>query len=252
MGERLAGRVAIVTGAGGGIGGATARLMVAEGARVVLADRIPASLTAIAADLGNAAVAQVADVSNEGDVAGLVELACERFGRLDVLHNNAAITHLDDLDGVAATDKAWQKTFEVVVMAAVWGCRHAIPVMAETGGGSIVNMSSLAASNATGSHVAYGSCKGAIESFTKYIAAMHAPDGIRCNAVAPGFVLTPGIEALFEEASRDAVTERSALGRMCMPGEIAEVVVFLASDAASYLSGEVIAVNGGGQRVSAW
>jgi NAD(P)-dependent dehydrogenase (short-subunit alcohol dehydrogenase family) len=252
MGERLAGKVAIVTGAGGGIGGATARLMVAEGARVVLADRIPESLEPIGAELGEAAVAQVADVSKEDDVSGLVDLARSRFGRLDVLHNNAAITHPEDLDGVTATNAAWQKTFEVVVMAAVWGCRYAIPLMAETDGGSIVNMSSLAASNATGSHLAYGSCKGAIQSFTKYIAAMHAPEGIRCNAVAPGFVLTPGIEQLFDSASRDAVAQRAALGRICMPDEIAEVVVFLASDAASYLSGEVVAVNGAGQRVEAW
>jgi NAD(P)-dependent dehydrogenase (short-subunit alcohol dehydrogenase family) len=142
--------------------------------------------------------------------------------------------------------------FEVVVMAAVYGCRHAIPPMIETGGGSIINTSSGAASSATGSKIAYGTAKGALETFTLYTASMYGAEGVRCNAVAPGFVLTEGTRALFDDGGIERFAAQAAAGRLCQPDDIAEVVVFLASDAARYMSGQVLTVNGGGSRAQAW
>jgi NAD(P)-dependent dehydrogenase (short-subunit alcohol dehydrogenase family) len=146
----------------------------------------------------------------------------------------------------------WLDTFRVIVMAATYGCRHAIPAMLETGGGSIVNTSSGAARHATGSRIAYGSCKAALETFTMYTATIHGAQGIRCNAVAPGFVLTEGTKELFDDARLDAFAAGAVAGRVCMPEDIADVVVFLASDAARYVSGQTIVVNGGGARALAW
>jgi NAD(P)-dependent dehydrogenase (short-subunit alcohol dehydrogenase family) len=252
MTGRLAGKVAIVTGAAQGIGAATARLMVADGAAVVLADLEEAGAQRVADELGERAVARCADVMVEADVAALVDTAVARFGRLDALHNNAVTSWATDTDAVGTPDSVWLDTFQVIVMAATYGCRHAIPAMLETGGGAIVNTSSGAARSATGSRIAYGSCKAALEAFTMYTATIHSPQGIRCNAVAPGFVLTEGTKALFDDARLDAFAAGAAAGRVCTPEDIADVVVFLASDEARYVSGQTIVVNGGGTRSLAW
>jgi NAD(P)-dependent dehydrogenase (short-subunit alcohol dehydrogenase family) len=252
MTGRLDGKVAIVTGAAQGIGAATARLMVAEGASVVLADLDEPGVQRIADALGDQAVAHGADVMVEDDVAALVQTAITKFGRLDALHNNAVTSWATDTDAVGTPDSVWLDTFQVIVMAAAYGCRHAIPVMLETGGGAIVNTSSGAARSPTGSRIAYGSCKAALETFTMYTATIHGPQGIRCNAVAPGFVLTEGTRELFDDARLDAFANGAAAGRACAPEDIADVVVFLSSDEARYVSGQTIVVNGGGARALAW
>jgi NAD(P)-dependent dehydrogenase (short-subunit alcohol dehydrogenase family) len=250
--QRLDGKVAIVTGAGSGIGAATARLMVAEGAQVVIADIDEQRAQTLAGDLGAAAAAQAADVRRETDVAALVHTAVSRFGRLDILHNNAVAVSEEDTDTVTASDHAWQSTFEVVVMAAVYGCRHAIPVMKSGGGGSIINTSSGAARSATGSKIAYGTMKAGLETLSLYTASMYGVDGIRSNVVAPGFVLTEGTRELFDEAGIERFAAGAAAGRLCTPEDVAEVVGFLASDAARYVSGQVLTVNGGGSRALVW
>lgn len=252
MTDRLTGKVAIVTGAAQGIGAATARLMVAEGASVVLADLDEAGVEGLAASLGERAAGQRADVTVEADVAALVQTALTRFGRLDAIHNNAVTSWATDTDTVATPDEVWLGQYQVTVMAAVYGCRHGIPAMLESGGGAIVNMSSGAARTPTGSRIAYGACKAALEAFTMYAATIHGPQGIRCNAVAPGFVLTEGTKELFDEARLDAFAQGAAAGRVCTPEDIADVVVFLASDEARYVSGQTIVVNGGGARALAW
>jgi NAD(P)-dependent dehydrogenase (short-subunit alcohol dehydrogenase family) len=252
MTDRLAGKVAIVTGSARGIGAATARLMVAEGASVVLADLDAGGIDRVAAELGDRAVAQPTDVTLEADVAATVERAVSTFGRLDVLHNNAVAASAADTDAVGTPDDVWLATYRVIVMAAAYGCRHAIPAMVETGGGSIVNTSSGAAQGSSGNRIAYGSCKGALETFTKYAANLHGVQGIRCNAVAPGFVLTEGTKELFDDARLEQFAKAAAAGRVCTPEDIADVVVFLASDEARYVSGQVVTVNGGGTRVMTW
>jgi NAD(P)-dependent dehydrogenase (short-subunit alcohol dehydrogenase family) len=250
MTDRLRGKVAIVTGAAGGIGAATARRMVEEGASVVLADIDGEAVARTAADLG--AIAVTTDVTDEAAVAHLVEVAVEHHGRLDVLHNNAVTASADDADAVETPDHVWHETFAVVVMAAVYGCRHAIPVMVRGGGGAIVNTSSGAARSPTGSRIAYGSTKAALETFSAYTASIHGPDGIRSNVVAPGFVLTPATRSLFDAEQLSAFGHAAAAGRVATPEDVAEVVVFLASDEAAYVSGQVVAVNGGGARGLRW
>lgn len=249
---RLQGKVAIVTGAAGGIGSATARLLAKEGASVVLADQDGAGAERVAAEIGKVACAVALDVTDEAAVARMVETALARFGRLDVLHNNAVTSWAEDTDTVGTPNSIWQKTFEVVVMAAVYGCRHAIPAMLRTGGGSIVTMSSGAAHHATGSRIAYGTCKAALETLSLYTASMYGPQGIRSNVVAPGFVLTPATRALFDERQLAAFAETAAAGRVATPEDVAQVVAYLASDDAAYVSGQVVGVNGGGARGMKW
>ena len=249
----LDGRVAIVTGAAGAIGSATVAAMVAAGARVVAADRHAERLAVLGATYdASSVVTSLTDVRDEDAVRAMVALAVERFGRLDVLHNNAANAHADDTDVVGTPDDVWHDTYQLIVMAAVHACRHAIPVMVERGGGAIVHTSSGAARTATGSRIAYGTSKAALESLSMYIATIHGPQGIRSNIVSPGFVLTDGTRALFDEAALEGFASRAAAGRSCRPDDVADVVVFLASDAARYVSGQVVPVNGGGARAVAW
>jgi NAD(P)-dependent dehydrogenase (short-subunit alcohol dehydrogenase family) len=248
--ERLRGKVAVVTGAAGGIGAATARLLRAAGAEVVVADIDVAGLTAVAERIG--AVATPTDVTDEAAVQALVESTVARFGRLDVLHNNAVTSFAEDTDAVGTTDEIWRKTCDIVFMSVVWGCRHAIPAMLAGGGGSIINTSSGAAVNATGSRVAYGSFKAALESFTSYTAQVYGSQGIRANVVRPAFVLTDGTKRLFDQAQLDAFGDGMVLGRPALPDDVGNVVVFLASDEASYVNGQVLPVNGGGKKVPAW
>lgn len=252
MGGILDGRVAIVTGAASGIGAATAVRMAAEGARVALADKNLVGASDVAAAIGGSAFARQTDVTSEQDMADLIGTTVERFGRLDILHSNAVYSLPEDLDTVRTPDAVWRAMFDVVVMAAVYGCRHAIPVMAENGGGSVICSSSGAARAATASKVAYGTAKAGLESLCRYTAAAYGTQGIRMNAVAPGFVLTESTRDLFDEPQLEMFHTRAAAGRICEPEDIADVIVFLASHAARYVSGEVITVNGGGQRAMAW
>jgi NAD(P)-dependent dehydrogenase (short-subunit alcohol dehydrogenase family) len=249
MTKRLAGKVAVITGAASGIGDETARRMAAEGASVVLGDIHQRNLEKVASDTGGVAV--LTDVRVEAQVRALVDTAKSRFGRVDILHNNAAAPSPDDSDAVATPDHAWRDTFDVIVMAAAYGCRAAIPAMIESGGGSIINTSSGAARAASG-RIAYGTCKGALETFTLYTAGMFGRDGIRCNAVAPGAVRTEGMAGLFTPEALDAMAASVAIGRVAVPRDIADVVVFLASDEAAFVSGQVITLNGGGPPGMKW
>jgi NAD(P)-dependent dehydrogenase (short-subunit alcohol dehydrogenase family) len=248
--DRLRGKVAIVTGAAGGIGSATARRLAAEGASLVLADLDAEGAQRVADELSGIAVRT--DVTDESAVKALVEAALARFGRLDVLHNNAVTAWAEDTDTVGTPNAIWQKTFEVVVMAAVYGCRHAIPAMLQTGGGSIVTMSSGAAHHPTGSRIAYGTCKAAIETLSAYTASMYGAQNIRSNVVSPGFVLTPATRALFDADQLEAFAATAAAGRVATPEDVAQVVAWLASDDAAYVSGQVVKVDGGGARGLRW
>ena len=249
---RVTGKVAIITGAAGAIGSATARQMVDQGARVVLADRNAEGLSRLCAELGQDALGHECDIAQESSAQELTELARSRFGRLDVIHSNAVFTYESDKTTTATPDEVWRAMFEVIVMATVWLCRHGIPLMRETGGGSIIATSSGAARTPTGSKVAYGTVKAALESLTRYTASMYGAEGIRCNAVSPGFVLTDSTRSIFDAAALERFKAGSAAGRLCLPEDIADVVVFLASDAARYVSGQLIPVNGGGAKPFAW
>jgi NAD(P)-dependent dehydrogenase (short-subunit alcohol dehydrogenase family) len=249
MSERLQGKVAVITGAASGIGAETARRMSAEGAQVVLGDVNEKGLRAVADEVGGIAIRT--DVSSEADVQALVGAAISRHGRVDILHNNAVMNLPDDGDAVTTPDDVWRKTFDVVIMAASYACRAAVPSMVENGGGAIINTSSGAARNASG-RIAYGSCKGALETFTLYTAGQFGPQGGRCNAVAPAAVLTAGMKTIFTEEQLVAFGQGVALGRIATPKDIADVVTYLASDEAAFVSGQVITVNGGGPRAMNW
>jgi NAD(P)-dependent dehydrogenase (short-subunit alcohol dehydrogenase family) len=249
MTQRLKDKVAVITGAASGIGAATAKRMVEAGAKVVLGDINEERLQTVASEVNGIGIRT--DVSNESEIRALIETALSSHGRLDVLHNNAVMSLDDDKTAVTTTDDAWRTTFDVVIMAAAYACRVAIPAMIEGGGGSIVNMSSMAASTASG-RIAYGSCKAALETFTLYTAGQYGPQGIRCNAVAPAAVLTEGMKTIFTEEQLAAFGNGIALGHIALPEEIADVVVYLASDDASYISGQVITVNGGGAPAQPW
>lgn len=242
----------MVTVGARGIGAAAVRSLVASGARVVVGDVNQLGLEALRDMLGEAVVVQQADATREDDVRALVEAAMTTWGRLDVLHNNAAVVVAEDVDVVGTTDAAWRAAFDSSVMAAVWGMRHAIPAMI-AGGGSVITMSSGSAVIASAVKVAYGSFKAATETLTMYAAAHYGSHGVRCNVVRPGFVLTEGIREALPQEQIDQRAVTSAMGRNCTPEDVAEVVASLASPASAYVNGQVAKVNGGGEKpVTAW
>lgn len=245
----LADRVAIVTGAASGIGAATARTLARQGARVVLADLDGAGLDQVASEIssnGGDAAWVVTDVSEESQVRHLVEYTEQLHGRLDIMHNNAAAMGLARRDsGVVNLDvEVWDQTFAVNARGVFLGCKHAIPLMLKTGGGSIVNTASISGEVGELTLSAYGASKAAVAQLTRAVAAQWGAKGIRCNAIAAGLVLSPS--GLKLPAALQALYARHTLTPYVgEPQDIANVVAFLASDEARYITAQVIRVDGG-------
>jgi len=240
---RLEGKVAIVTGAARGQGEAEARLFVAEGARVVLTDVLADEVAAVASSLGDAAVARAHDVSDEAAWAAVVDLATTRFGGVDVLVNNAAIHRIRPLLEETATDL--RRILDVNLVGPILGMQAVVPAMQARRGGAIVNISSLAAHNGFWGHGAYGSTKWALRGVSRTAAVELGPLGIRVNSVYPGMVDTAMLPTAGDPGTDAARTAHVPLGRVGQPGEIAEAVLFLASDASSYMSGAELVIDGG-------
>lgn len=247
--KRLKGKVAIVTGGGGGIGSAVARRMVSEGAQVAIADVILDSAQAAADPLGDAAIAIQFDALDPASIEAMVERTVSHFGQLDILHNNAAMTdpakHPLDTDAVNIPVNIWDEIIDINLRGYMLGCKYAIPHMIRGGGGSIINTASNSGSAGDLARIAYGASKGAIITMTKYVATQHGHQNIRCNSVAPGVVLTAALEktapGLKEIIKRHVLTPEFGT-----PDDIAALVAFLASDESRYITGENISISGGG------
>lgn len=240
---RLTGKVAIITGAARGQGEAEARLFAAEGAAVVLTDVLADEVGAVADSLGDAAVATSHDVADEAAWAAVVALATSRFGGVDVLVNNAAIHWIRPLLDETAADL--RRILDVNLVGPVLGMQAVVPAMQARGGGAIVNISSLAAHNGFYGHGAYGSSKWALRGVSRTAAVELGPLGIRVNSLYPGMVDTAMLPPAGDPGTQAARTAHVPLGRVGQPTEIAEAVLFLASDASSYMSGAEIVIDGG-------
>jgi NAD(P)-dependent dehydrogenase (short-subunit alcohol dehydrogenase family) len=244
--ERLQDRVAVITGAGSGIGLATARRFAAEGARVIAVDISEESGKAVADEVGGEFVA--ADVSDEEQVKALFDGVAERHGRVDIAFNNAGISPPDD-DSILVTGlDAWERVLKVNTTSVFFCCKYAIPHMQRQGKGSIINTASFVALlGAATSQIAYTASKGGVLAMTRELGVQFAREGIRINALCPGPVATPLLMDLFakdpERAARRLV--HVPMGRFAEPAEIAAAVAFLASDDASFMTASQFVVDGG-------
>jgi NAD(P)-dependent dehydrogenase (short-subunit alcohol dehydrogenase family) len=244
---RLEGKVALITGGGSGMGRVASELFASEGANVVLTDVNDEAGEATAASIGDRASYVHADVSEESDAEAMVSAAVARFGRLDVLYNNAGIMPLDDGSVTEADASTWDAVLGVNVKGVMFGCKFGIPAMLETGGGSIINVASFVAwLGAATSQTAYTASKGAVLAMTREIAVEYARKGIRCNALCPGPIETPLLLALLsDEAKRQRRFVHIPRGRLGHAEELAKAALFLASDDSSYMTGSSLIVDGG-------
>lgn len=245
MTGRIEGRSAVVTGVASGVGREIARTLAGEGARVLGCDVNDAGGQETMEGIG---FYRHADVAREREVEQLVGEALERFGRLDVMVNNAAIQIEEEL--TETSEEQLDRILAVNLKGVFFGCKHAVRAMRTSGGGSIVNIASILALVADGILAAYCAAKGGVLGITRATAVRYGPDGIRCNAVCPGDIDTPLVNAYFQTADdpaalRAQVEAEYPLGRIAQPEEIARAVLFLASEDSSFMSGQPLIVDGG-------
>jgi NAD(P)-dependent dehydrogenase (short-subunit alcohol dehydrogenase family) len=250
MADRLSGKVAVVTGAGSGIGRVAAELFASEGAAVIVADVVGDAagdtVRAITA-MGGRAAAVTVDVADESQVAMMVAAAVDTFGALHVLFNNAGIFPGDDGGVLDTPPSTWDRVMEVNLKGVWLGCRAAVPAMIDSGGGSIVNVASFVAlMGAATAQVAYTASKGGVLAFTRELAVEYARSGIRANSLCPGPIDTPLLaELLADPVRRQRRLVHVPMGRLGRPEEIARAALFLASDDASFMTGSALVVDGG-------
>ncbi|HUR29152.1 MAG TPA: glucose 1-dehydrogenase [Planctomycetota bacterium] len=247
---RLENKVALITGAGGGIGGESAMLFAAEGAAVAVVDvnRASAAETVRRVEAsGGRAIAVEADVSKDADCARMVAETERAFGKLDVLFNNAGIMDSADDDAVKTDEAVWERTLAINLKGVYLGCKHGIPALRRAGGGAIVNTASFVAFlGAATPQLAYTASKGGVLAMTRELAVIHARENIRVNALCPGPLKTELLMKFLDtEAKRRRRLVHIPVGRFGEAREMAKAALFLASDDASYMTGASLLVDGG-------
>jgi NAD(P)-dependent dehydrogenase (short-subunit alcohol dehydrogenase family) len=244
---RLAGKVAIISGAASGMGADEARLFAREGAKVVVADVLDEDGQAVADDIvdaGGEALFVHTDVTSEEDWQRVVDAAVERFGRLDILVNNAGLSSSSVRDPLDSD--GWRRIMDVNATGVFLGTKYAIPAMRRAGGGAIVNISSIMGFvGGEGGHPAYHASKGAVRIFTKATAVRYGPEGIRVNSVHPGFLPPMRSGRPRNEAAMQEIINQTPLRRTGETIEVAHGVLFLASDEASFITGTELVIDGG-------
>ena len=245
---RLDGKVAVITGAGGGMGREAAILFTQEGAKVCAADLDDLAAAKTADLCSGEAFPFAVDVADEGQVAAMMAATTERFGGIDILYNNAGISPDDDASILDTSIAAWQRVQDVNVKGVFLCCKHGIPYLQRRGGGSVINVASFVALvGAATSQISYSASKGAVLSMSRELAVQFAREGIRVNALCPGPVETPLLLNIFGDDP--AALERRRIhwptGRLAKPREIVNGALFLASDESSYVTGATFLVDGG-------
>jgi NAD(P)-dependent dehydrogenase (short-subunit alcohol dehydrogenase family) len=248
MGPRLAGKVAIVTGGAMGIGHVTAVLMAREGARVVVADLNLEEARATVDEIqsaGGTALALRLDAMDEGSIEAMIRQTREAYGALHVLHNNVGGTDASRDNTVVEMDWSyWSTAITLNLSSTVYACRCAIPLMIESGGGAIINTSSMVAVKGDVRPTAYAAAKGGVIAFTRFVATQYGKLGIRCNAIAPGLILTPRPTPR-PQAVLDIFARHTLAPQHGQPEDIAYTALFLASDESRFINGQIIEVDGG-------
>lgn len=246
------GKVAIVTGGGANIGEACARMLAAHGAQLIIADVNADGAARVARDIcsnGGKAVAHSVDIADEDSIAKLIEAVTSQFGRIDILHNNAANTAAAQMmrDGAITVMESavWDAAFDVNVRGTMLMTKHAVPTMIAAGGGSIINTGSGVSLLGDVLNPAYSASKAAVNALTRNTAAQFGRLGIRCNAVLPGLVLSPVARAQMSEAQLAMIQRHVLLPRESVADDIAGAVLWLASDLAGFVTGQIISVDGG-------
>jgi NAD(P)-dependent dehydrogenase (short-subunit alcohol dehydrogenase family) len=248
MNFRLQNKIAIITGAGSGIGRACALALAREGAKVALVGRRKDRLEKVAGEIGDSAVVLAADVSKNQEIERIVEQTVARFGGLNVLVNNAGVLHIGTVEQI--TEEQWDETFNVNVRGLWLLSRAVLPHMRKAGGGSIINIASVLGLNGARNRASYAPSKGAVVLLTKCMAIDHGPEKIRVNAICPAFVETDLTAAVINKAPDPEAVRRERItahpiGRLGRPEDIAGLAVYLASDESSWVTGAVYPVDGG-------
>jgi NAD(P)-dependent dehydrogenase (short-subunit alcohol dehydrogenase family) len=247
---RLEGKVAVITGTAGGIGRATALRFAEEGAAIVGADvseQANAVTAQLVEDAGGKFVGTTVDVTDNDSVAAMFAMAVSEFGRVDIIFNNAGVMLAGDDDAESTPDHVIDRTLAINVKGVIHGCRHGVPVLRRSGGGSIINTASFVASvGAATPQIAYTASKGAVLSLTRELAVVHAREGIRVNALSPGPLHTEMLQAFLDtDEKRQRRLVHVPMGRFGEASEMANAALFLASDESSYMTGANLLVDGG-------